>query len=209
MDKNRIMELESIVGKIWKQFESFGTQKEEFIPAEEAAEDRKALGRRIGRLYLSFARVLISRLGEKEAKKAILDAIRDYAYYCAEARKRGLVDLPQRGIHEKAEVVEEKGRKLLRTYGCSIAQEFADQGEEKLGALYCYIDPCSFMLTTPNVKLYHKQIKPLGSEFCEMDVAIVSNEEMNTVLEKGRDYRDVDPIIKHGTEGPLLKEGLK
>ena len=140
---------------------------------------------------------------------AILEAIRDYAYYCAEARKRGIVDLPQRGIHKKAEVIEVDGQKRARTYGCGIAQEFADQGEEKLGALYCYIDPCSFMLTLPNIKLYHKQMEPLGADCCELDVAIVSDEEMSTVLEKGRDYRDVDPIIKHGTEGPLLKGGRK
>lgn len=209
MDENRRNKLESIVAEIWKQIEAFGTQNETSIPSEEAAEDRRALARRIGRLYLSFARVLIDRLGEDEGKKAILEAIRDYAYYCAEARKKGLVDLPQRGIHRKAEVIEVSGQKRARAYGCGIAQEFAAQGEEKLGALYCYIDPCSFMLTTPNIKFYHKQMEPLGSEFCEFDLAIVSDEEMSSVLEKGRDYQDIDPIIKRGTEGPLLKKNQK
>ena len=205
MDENRRKMLEAKVLGVWKQLEAFGTQKEISIPAEEAAEDRMALARRIGRLYLAFARVLIDRLGEDNAKKAILEAIRDYSYHCAEARKKGLVDLPQRGIHTKAEVLEVDGHKRARTYGCAIAKEFADQGDEKLGALYCYIDPCSFMFTNPNIKLYHKRMEPLGSKFCEFDVAIVSDEEMNTIIEKGKDYRDIDPIIKHGTEGSLSK----
>ena len=209
MDEKRKKDLEAIVAGIWQQMESFGARIEESIPAKEAVEDRRALGRRIGRLYLAFARVLIDRLGEGEAKKAILEAIRDYSYYCAEARKRGVVDLPQRGIHKKTEVVEVDGQKRLRCYGCGIAEEFADQDEEKLGALYCYIDPCSFMLTLPNIKFYHKQMEPLGADCCEFDLAIVSDEEMGTVLHEGLDYRDIDLIIKEGTEGTLLKGGNK
>ena len=69
---------------------------------------------------------------------------------------------------------------------------------------YCYIDPCSFMLTLPNIKLYHTKMEPLGDACCEFDLAIVSDEEMKTVLEPGHDYRDLDPIIKQGTKGPLL-----
>jgi hypothetical protein len=205
MDDNRKKDLEAIIAGIWQQMESFSTRIEESIPAEEATEDRRALGRRIGRLYLAFSRVLIDRLGEEEGKKAILEVIRDYSYYCARARKRGMVDLPQRGIHKKTEVVEVDGQKRLRCYGCGIAEEFAEQDEEKLGALYCYIDPCSFMLTLPNIKLYHNQMEPLGADCCEFNLAIVSDEEMKTVLDEGLDYRDIDPIIKEGTEGPLLK----
>ena len=209
MDQNRKKELEAFVAGMWQQMESSREGVEDFLPAAEAMEDRRALGRRIGRLYLAFSRVLINRLGEEEAKKGILEAIRDYAYYCAEARKRGGVDLPQRGIHKKSEVVEVDGQKRLRCYGCGIAEEFAHQDEEKLGALYCYIDPCSFMLTLPNIKLYHKQMEPLGADYCEFDLAIVSDEEMGTVLLEGMDYRGIDPIIKEGTEGQLLKGGKK
>ena len=206
MDENRQKELEVILAGVWQQMETFGARTEESIPAEEAAEDRRALGRRLGRLYLAFARVLIDRLGEDEAKKAILEVIRDYSYHCAEARKKGMVDLPQRGIHEKTEVVEVDGRKRLRAYGCGISQEFADQGQGKLGSLYCYIDPCSFMMTLPNIKMYHTKIEPLGDDYCEFDLAIVSDEEMATVLEKDRDYQGVDPIIRDGTTGSLLED---
>jgi hypothetical protein len=205
MDGDRKKELETLVAGIWQQLESYGDEAEETVPANEAKEDRLALGRRIARLYLSFSRVLIHRLGEEEAKKAILEAIRDYSYHCAEARKKGMVDLPRRGIHENMEVVKVNGEHRMRTSGCSVASEFSDQGEEKLGALYCYIDPCSFMMTFPNVKLYHKKMEPLGDECCEFDLAVVSNEEMESVMEQGRDYMNVDPIIKRGTEGKLLK----
>jgi hypothetical protein len=152
---------------------------------------------------------LIDRLGEEGAKSAILEAIQDYSYQCAEARKAGLMDLPQRGIHEKTEMTEVDGERRLRSWGCGIAQEFRRQGEEKLGSLYCYVDPCSFMLTVPNIKLYHTKMDPFGDEFCEFDLAIVSDEEMADVIEKGRDYRYIDPIIKKNTEGPLLKKGKK
>lgn len=207
MDEERKKQLEATVEGIWAMMGSFGAQEEDVIPAEEAAEERRALGRRIGRLYLAFARVLIDRLGEEEAKPAILEAIRDYSYQCAEARKAGMMDLPQRGIHEKTEVTEEGGEKRLKSWGCGISQEFRRQGEEKLGSLYCYVDPCSFMFTMPNIKLYHKKMEPLGDDWCEFDLAIVSDEEMADVTEKGRDYRHVDPIIKEGTEGSLLKKG--
>jgi hypothetical protein len=206
MDEERKKQLDATVQSIWKVMENFGTQEEEQIPAGEAAEERRALARRIGRLYLSFARVLLDRLGEEEATKAILEAIRDYSFQCAEARRAGIMDLPQRGIHEKNEMVEDKGEKRLRSRGCGIAQEFRRQGEEKLGALYCYIDPCSFMLTMPNVKLYHKKMEPLGDDCCEFDIAIVSDEEMADVTQPGRDYRHIDPIINEGTKGSLRKK---
>jgi hypothetical protein len=205
MEDVRKKELETLVAGIWQQLESYGAETEETVPADEAKEDRLALGRRIARLYLSFSRVLINRLGEEEAKKAILEAIRDYACHCAEARKKGMVDLPRRGIHENMEVVKVNGKNRMRTIGCSVASEFSDQGEKKLGALYCYIDPCSFMMTFPNIKLYHKKMEPLGDECCEFDLTVVSDEEMETVMEQGRDYMSVDPIIKKGTEGKLLK----
>lgn len=209
MDKERKKQLEVAIESIWKMMGTFGAQDEEVIPAEEAAEERRALARRIGRLYLAFARVLIDKLGEEEAKPAILEAIRDYSYQCAEARKAGLMDLPQRGIHEKNEMTEENGEKRLRSWGCGIAQEFRRQDEEKLGSLYCYVDPCSFMFTMPNIKLFHKKMEPLGDDYCEFDLAVVSDEEMKDVTEKGRDYRYVDPVIKERTEGPLLKGDKK
>ena len=209
MEENKKSELEATLAELREQMEQFGVETEEMIPVEEAAEDRRALGRRIGRLYLAFARVLIDRLGEEEAKKAILEVIRDYALHCAQARKKGMVDLPSRGIHRKTEMVEVDGKRRLRCYGCGIAQEFAMQDEEKLGALYCYIDPCSFMLTVPNIKFFHTKMEPLGSEYCEFDLTIVSDEEMKSVLEPDRDYQYVDPIIKKGTEGRLLKGSAK
>jgi len=148
-------------------------------------------------------------LGEAEAKKAILEVIRDYSLHCADARKKGMVDLPRRGIHKKSEIVEVDGQRRLRCYGCGIAEEFAMQDEQKLGSLYCYIDPCSYMLTLPNIKFYHTKMEPLGDECCEFDLAIVSDEDMKKVLEPGHDYRDLDPIIKDGTEGQLLKGSAK
>ncbi|MCP4683394.1 MAG: hypothetical protein GY864_13770, partial [Desulfobacterales bacterium] len=118
MDTEKKKQLKEMMDVIWQQMDSFGAEAEESVPSEEAAEDRRALGRRIGRLYLSFARVLIDRLGENEAKKAILEAIRDYSFNCAEARKKGMVDLPKRGIHKKSQVLEENGKKRLRMMGC-------------------------------------------------------------------------------------------
>lgn len=209
MEEQRKKELETLLAGVWKQMEQFGAEAERTVPVEEAAEDRRALGRRIGRLYLAFARVLIDRLGEAEAKKAILEVIRDYSLHCAEARKKGMVDLPRRGIHKKSEMVKVNGQRRLRCYGCGIAQEFTMQDEKKLGSLYCYIDPCFFMLTLPNIKFYHTKMEPLGDEYCEFDLAIVSDEDMKKVLEPGHDYRDLDPVIKGGTEGRLLKGSAK
>lgn len=205
MDEARENQLKEIIGGMWQQMESYWSQTEDTIPAASAEEDRLALARRIGRLYLSFARVIIDRVGEEDGRDAILEAIRDYSARCSDARKKGIPDLPRRGIHTKTEVVEVDGQKRLRCYGCGISDEFAAQDENKLGALYCYIDPCSFMMTLPNIKLFHTKMEPLGDDCCEFDLATVSDEEMQTVLEQGRDYQDVDPIIKERTQGDLLK----
>ena len=203
MDEKRKKELEDIMSGMWQNMGSRGEESEDSIPVEEALEDRLALARRIGRLYLSFARVMIDRLGEEEGEKAILEAIRDYSLHCAEARKKGMVDLPRRGIHTKMELVEVEGEKRLRCHGCGVARELADQNQEKLGALYCYVDPCSYLLTTPNIKMYHTKMEPLGDDYCEFNLAIITDREMDSVLEPGRDFRDLDPIIKKGTKGPL------
>ena len=65
-------------------------------------------------LETAFARVLIDRLGEAEAKKTILEVIRDYSLHSAEARKKGMVDLPRRGIHKKSEMVNPLSHQDLR-----------------------------------------------------------------------------------------------
>lgn len=205
MDEERKKQLEDTISGMWDDMESSSAHTEDTISAEDANEDRLALGRRIGRMYLSFARILIDRLGEEEGRKAILEAIKDYSMRCSEARKRGMVDLPRRGIHQGRSIVETEQGRRLRTVGCSIATEFADQDEQKLGALYCYVDPCSFMMTLPNIKLYHTEMEPFGADFCEFDLGIASDEEMQSLLDEGGDYQDVDPIIKEGTKGPLLK----
>jgi len=205
MDEERKQQLQATVEGLWGVMKDFGKTVEEAIPAEEAAEERRALARRIGRLYLSFARVLVDRLGEDEARGAIMEAMRDYSFQCAEARKAGMMDLPQRGIHKTSEVVGEGEARRLQSTGCGIAEEFRRQDEEKLGSLYCYVDPCSFMFTIPNIKLYHTRMEPLGDECCEFDLGIASDEEMESVTEKGRDYAFVDPIIEERAAGSLLK----
>lgn len=205
MDEERKQQLQATVEGLWGMMRDFGGKDEDVIPAEEAAEERRALARRIGRLYLSFARVLVDRLGEEGAREAIMEAMRDYSFQCAEARKAGMMDLPQRGIHETTEVTGEGGARRLASTGCGIAQEFRRQDEEKLGSLYCYVDPCSFMFTIPNIKLYHTRMEPLGDDCCEFDLGIASDEEMAAVTEKGRDYAFVDPIIEERAAGTLLK----
>jgi hypothetical protein len=209
MDKGRREALEQVVAGMWRWMEETERkyEGEDAVPAEEAAEDRRALGRRLGRLYLAFAGVLIDRLGEPEGRKAIMEAMRTYSHHCARARKQGQVDLPERGIHSRMEVGERDGRKYLRAEGCGIAQEFRSQGREKLGALYCYVDPCSFMLTFPNIKLCHTRIEMLGDDCCEFDLRIASDREMKDVTEPGRDYLHVDPVIEKGTRGRLLPTG--
>lgn len=205
MDDAKTKELEQAIELIFQNMEAGVNRHEEVISAKDAQEDRLALARRIGRLYLSFSRILLDRLGKEEGIKAILEAIRDYSSHCAQARKKGLVDLPARGIHERQEMVEVAGKKRLRCYGCGISKEFADQKDELLGALYCYIDPCSFMLTMPPIKLIHTQMEPLGDPCCEFDLAVASSEEMTLVEEKEKDYRQIDPLIETGTKG-FLKE---
>jgi hypothetical protein len=194
MDEARRRELEDHLARLKEEFLSFG-QSEPTLTAEEAAEDRRALGRRIGRLYLAFAGVLIERLGEERGREAILEAMRDYGRECAEAGRQGLVDLPKRALHRRTEAAEVEGSRRVRTYGCGIAEEFKRQGREELGSLYCYIDALKFMMAVPNIKLYHTRMEPLGDDCCEFEMAIASDQEMRDVLEPGRDYTRVDPLI--------------
>ena len=205
MDETRRQELEGVIAGMKEAMTRSDRPAEDSVPADEAREDRLALARRIGRLYLSFSRMLLKRLGEEEGRAAILEAMRDYSLHCAKARKKGMVDLPRRGVHAQQEVVQVDGEPRLRCHGCGIQQEFAAQDDEKLGALYCYVDACSYLLTMPNVKMFHTKMEPLGDAYCEFDFGIVSDEDMKLVLEEGRDYQGLDPIIKEGTEGRLLK----
>jgi hypothetical protein len=199
-------ELDQLVAGLRQHMEAAAAIRETHIPAEDAKADRIALARRIGRLYLSFSRVLIERLGREQGLQAILEAIRDYSRHCAEVRKKGNVDLPARGIHDRQEVVLVDGKKRLRCYGCGISQEFSDQKQEKLGALYCYIDPCSFLMAMPPIKLIHTRMEPLGDFCCEFDLAVAGPEEIALVEEKNRDYRAIDALIGEKTMDLWLEQ---
>ncbi len=123
MDEKRRRELEAVIADMRQGMARADRSPEEAVPADEALEDRLALARRIGRLYLSFSRVLLERLGEEEGKAAILEAMRDYSLHCAEARKEGMVDLPRRGVHARQEVAQVDGEFRLRCHGCGIQQD--------------------------------------------------------------------------------------
>jgi hypothetical protein len=203
LDKNKQNEIEDTINKMWKTFEERGPKyaNEQSVPANEAKADRRAIARRIGRLYLAFARIIMEKFGEREGKKIIMEAIRDYSYHCAEVRKKGQVDLPARGIHEKMVLDDVEGQNRLRMWGCGIAEEFMYQGEEKLGALYCLVDPCSVMFTKPNIKLIHEKMVLFGDESCEFNITPASDKEMNDVTTKGNDYIYIDTIIAKNTTG--------
>ncbi len=161
--------------------------KEKKITLDEAKQEVEITSRRIALLHLSYAKTLIRELGEEKGMELISKAIKDYGIRIGEKTKKEVLDkgleltpenfsygrslgTPKFGMNDKAETVEVDGESRSRVYGCVLGKLWKEYGEEKIGRLYCYVDPAKYMAYNPNYKLVHVKAVPEGHEYCEFVV---------------------------------------
>ena len=134
--------------------------QEEMIPKADAIRAVELTCRRLGLLHLAFAMTLVKELGEEKGEELTTKAIKEYARMIGEKKKaqaedqgleltvdsfRKLSDLPALGMHSGREEVVVEGEKRARVYGCVMSQVWREYDQDKLGRIYCYVDPASTM----------------------------------------------------------------
>lgn len=183
--------------------------QKETISLEEAKQAVELTARRLGLLHLSFARTLVDELGGKKGNELIMKAIKDYGKRIGKEVREGVIkqglepvpenygtgkskDLPEFGMHEGRENVEVDGEKRIRAYGCTMAKVWHEYGEDKLGRLYCYVDPAKYMAFNPNFKLLHIKALPDGDQYCELTVRPTTEQDRKDFIAQDTDWSSID-----------------
>ncbi|MGD0159080.1 MAG: L-2-amino-thiazoline-4-carboxylic acid hydrolase [Candidatus Bathyarchaeia archaeon] len=179
------------------------------IPLEEAKKEVEISTRRLALLHLSYAKTLIQELGEEKGKRLIMKAIKDYGACIGKRTRKEIVDqkleaspenfgkgnylrVPKLGHHDRGETCEVNGEKRTRVYGCAMDKLWKEYGEEKLGRLYCYVDPAKYMAYNSRYKLIHIKALPDGDDCCEMAVRLTTEKERKDFLSKDKDWSYLD-----------------
>lgn len=185
------------------------TKEKNMIPLDEAKREVEITSRRIALLHLSYAKTLVEELGEEKGRELIAKAIKDYGIRIGEKTRKEVLDqgleptpenfsagkslrIPKFGMHDRIETVEVDGEPRRRAYGCVLGKLWKEYGEEKLGRLYCYVDPAKYMAYNPNFKLIHIKVVPEGHEYCEFAVRPTTEKERKDFLTKDKDWFYID-----------------
>lgn len=186
------------------------SESNKFVPIDEASKALQSVSRRLGLMHLSYVKTIIEEFGEEKGMEVISKAIKDYAVKIGEKTKeevlmKGLEPTPENfskgesyaipgfpGLHDRLETVEVEGVERIRAYGCILAKIWKEYGEEKLGRLYCYMDPGKFMAYNPNYKFVHIKAIPDGHEFCELEVKHTTEEERRDFFTEDKDWFYID-----------------
>ena len=177
----------------------------ETITLEEAKEQVSRVCRRLALLHLSFTETLFEELGEKKGKRLVLKAIKDYGIRIgnevkAKTAAKGLSndpvnykeDLPLYGMHERIEKIDVEGEQRIRAYGCVMGEVWNQLGVNRLGRLYCHVDPAKYMSFNPNFKFVHTKALPDGHDFCELVVRPTTEQERKDFAEKDKNWSYID-----------------
>lgn len=171
-------------------------EKDEMIPLKEVEKQVEIAARRLALLHLSYAKTLIEEFGEDKGKKLILKAIKEYGIRIDEKIKKGRQDLFPflYGLHERKEWVEIESEKRRRVYGCVLAKEWREWGEDSVGRLYCYVDPAKSMTADPMNKMVHTKAFPDGDDYCEIVFRPTTKKERKDFSNKNADWEYIDKI---------------
>jgi hypothetical protein len=184
-------------------------KKEEMISLDEAKRAVEITCQRLAFLHIAFARAIVSELGEKEGKKLILKAVKNYGKMIGEKVKSDVAamglenvpanygtgksrDLPAFGMHSGREQVTINGEKRTRAFGCILGKIWNEMGEGELGRLYCYVDPAKYMAFNPKFKLMHTKVLPGGDDCCEMTVRPTTEQERKDFADEEADWAYID-----------------
>jgi len=182
---------------------------EDLIKREDAAHEIELVSRRLGLLHLAFACALTDEFGEEVGRRIVLKAIKRYGIMIGKEVKRAVRadslpltpdnygvgnsrSLPEFGMHERSEELEVNGEKRSRAYGCVMAKVWKEYDEEKLGRLYCYVDPAKYMAYNPNYKLAHVTAIPDGSPYCEFCIEETTQQERDNFASPDADWDYID-----------------
>lgn len=184
------------------------------ITLEEASREVEMTSKRLGLLYLAFAKSIVEELGDEKGKKLILKAIKNYGKMAGEKMKKDIEDqgleptpenygagegrgLPKFGMNEKSEEVEIDGQKRKRFYGCAMGKVWREYGEEELGKLYCYVDAAKYMYYNPDYKLIHTKAMPAdGVDYCEFCVQETTEKEKEDFFSEDKDWSYIDETLQ-------------
>ena len=167
------------------------TQKEKVVSLEDARHQVEIAVTRLALLHLSFSRTLVDEFGEEKAKDLIVKSILDYGKRVGERVKRGLPDLPRYGVYG--------GSKNGRVYDCILAKVFQEYGEQKIGCLYCYVDPAKAMTADLDRKVIHTRCAACGDDYCTFQEKLTTEKERKDFLNRDRDWKFVDPRLVKGS----------
>jgi hypothetical protein len=179
------------------------------VTVDEAAHEVKLASRRIALLHLAFCRAAIKTLGEDAGRRLVIDAIRTFGIMIGtEVRdavaRQGLEPVPENygmgdsrslpkfGMHAGKETITIDGKERIRSYGCALAEVWAEYGEMDLGRLYCYVDPAKYMSFNPKYTKSHSKALPSGDPFCEFCVRETTAKERADFASDTADWTHVD-----------------
>ena len=183
------------------------TQGEEMIPRADAIRAVALTCRRLGLLHLAFAMTLVEQLGQEKGEELTTKAIKAYGRMIGEKKKqaaldrgwdltvesfRKLSDLPALGMHSAREEVLVDGEKRARVYGCVMSQVWREYNQDKLGRIYCYVDPASTMAFSPDFKYVHTRAIPDGDACCELVFRTATEEDKAEFGKENVDFRVIE-----------------
>ncbi len=183
------------------------TKKDMISLGEAETEVGKAV-RRIALLHLAFAETIVKEMGEEAGKVLIVKAMRNYGMKIGgkarqEALEKGLPltmdsyskvpgePIPSIGTHSSIDISEENGETVIRAKDCLWAKVWKEYGNEKLGRLYCLVDPAQFMSFNPEKKFIHLKTIPDGDDCCELTFRKTTEQEQKDFAED-RDWSYLD-----------------
>lgn len=144
-------------------------------------QDVRLMARRMALMYHFMAKVLIERLGERQAAELIREAITSYGRYCGEAvrgevLRRGdepteenfssVPDLPSKGW-EMNPLELPTGERRMRVSYCPLAKVWLEMGTP-LARLYCLVDQAKYEGYDPKLKCVHAKNVLSGDDVCEL-----------------------------------------
>jgi hypothetical protein len=179
--------------------------QEEVVSLADAKEQVRKVCKRLALLHLAFSRTLVEELGEEKGTALALKAIKNYGIRVGKGAKKraqdaGLDnspdnykgDLPAYGMHDKVEVTQSGKEKRTKAYGCVMGKVWKELGEEKLGRLYCYVDPAKYMAFNPEFKLIHIKAMTDGDDYCEFAVRPTTQKDRDNFKDKDKDWSHID-----------------
>ena len=147
------------------------------IPVKDCEEMVRSMGNMFGLLYLHFAKTILDELGPSKGKEVILKAVRNYGLERGRRIRekvlaaglpltvenfRKFSDLPPLGWNIK------NGEVL----SCAYAQPWIEQGEYKIGSIYCEVDVAKYEGYNPEIKVERLKSILLGQNCCKYRISL-------------------------------------